>query len=272
MNRRVERRAFLAGSVAALGATVNASLGADEAAAPATGSRQYYELRILRLQRGPMVARAEKYLAEALIPAMGRLGAGPIGVFNVAVGPQSPSLFVLVTHPSAESAVTASSKLIDDPHYREAAADFMKAPPTDPPYLNIEAQLLAAASFMPALEVPAGVAKKEPRLFELRTYRSHSKAAARKKLEMFGPGGELAIFRKAGLAPVFFGETLYGPLMPSLTYMVVFPDDAGRQKAWSAFGGDPDWHKLSTTPGYTDPEIVADISNLLLRPTSYSQI
>ena len=38
------------------------------------------------------------------------------------------------------------------------------------------------------------------------------------------------------------------------------------------FGGDPEWRKLSSTPGYTDPEIVSNINNVLLRPASYSQI
>jgi hypothetical protein len=47
---------------------------------------------------------------------------------------------------------------------------------------------------------------------------------------------------------------------------------AERDKNWSAFGSDPEWKKLSTTPGYGDAEIVSNISNLFLRPTSYSQI
>ena len=33
-----------------------------------------------------------------------------------------------------------------------------------------------------------------------------------------------------------------------------------------------EWKKLSATPGFTDPEIVSNISNVYLRPTAYSQI
>ena len=47
---------------------------------------------------------------------------------------------------------------------------------------------------------------------------------------------------------------------------------AAKDAAWSKFGTDPEWKKLSTTPGYTDPEIVSNISNVLLRPAPYSQI
>jgi hypothetical protein len=54
--------------------------------------------------------------------------------------------------------------------------------------------------------------------------------------------------------------------------MLVYEDMAAHDKHWGAFGADPEWKKLSSTPGYTDPEIVSNISNLYLRPTAYSQI
>jgi hypothetical protein len=109
------------------------------------------------------------------------------------------------------------------------------------------------------------------RLFELRTYESHSKKANQKKIEMFNEG-ELAIFRRAGLAPVFFGETLIGPKQPNLIYLLAFDDMAAHDKCWAAFGGDPEWKKLSSTPGYTDAEIVTNISNVFLKPMACSQI
>jgi hypothetical protein len=92
-----------------------------------------------------------------------------------------------------------------------------------------------------------------------------------KKIEMFNEG-ELAIFRRAGLAPVFFGEALAGPKLPNLTYLIVFDDMAAHDRCWGAFGRDPAWRKLSTTPGYTDAEIVCNISNVFLRPLAGSQI
>jgi hypothetical protein len=124
---------------------------------------------------------------------------------------------------------------------------------------------------VPKLEVPTQTREGKGRIFELRTYESHSKGANWKKIEMFDVG-ETALFRKAGLAPVFFGETLIGSRIPNLTYMLVFDDLAARDKAWRSFAGDPEWKKLSSTPGFTDPEIVTDISNQILRPAAYSQI
>jgi hypothetical protein len=71
---------------------------------------------------------------------------------------------------------------------------------------------------------------------------------------------------------VFFGNTVFGTRMPSLTYMLTFTDLAELTARWAAFGSDPEWKKLSQQPGYTDPEIVSNISNLYLSPLSCSQI
>jgi hypothetical protein len=69
---------------------------------------------------------------------------------------------------------------------------------------------------------------------------------------------------------VFFGETVIGAKMPSLTYMLTFTDMAARDAAWSAFGKDPDWKALSGDPQYRDN--VSAITDIILQPTSYSQL
>jgi hypothetical protein len=90
-------------------------------------------------------------------------------------------------------------------------------------------------------------------------------------MEMFN-SAEIAIFRRTGLRPVFFGETMVGSDMPSLTYLLVFADMEERARSWAAFVADPEWKKLAATPGYTDPEIVSNITNVILSPAPYSQI
>ena len=44
------------------------------------------------------------------------------------------------------------------------------------------------------------------------------------------------------------------------------------RKAEAFFRDSPDWKKLSSTQGYTDPEIVSNITTVFLRPAAYSQI
>jgi hypothetical protein len=60
--------------------------------------------------------------------------------------------------------------------------------------------------------------------------------------------------------------------MPNLVYMLVHDNMAGREKSWDAFRTDAEWRKLSQTPGFTDPEIVTNITTVFLRPAAYSQI
>jgi hypothetical protein len=83
---------------------------------------------------------------------------------------------------------------------------------------------------------------------------------------------ELAIFRRVGLTPVFFASALAGAAMPNLTYMLVFPDEAGRKAAWDRFRGDPEWVKLRAVPEYADKQIVSKITNLVLTPVAYSEV
>jgi len=140
---------------------------------------------------------------------------------------------------------------------------------SDPAFVRVESTLLRAFAAMPTLEPSAGAGTATRGVFELRTYESHSNRAALNKLKMFN-AGEVPIFRKAGLTPVFFGETLIGPKMPSLTYMVTFPDMAARDAGWARFGQDPEWKTLSADPQYRDN--VSAISDIILQPTPYSQI
>ena len=131
---------------------------------------------------------------------------------------------------------------------------------------------MSAFDAFPAVEVPSGPLAVPGRVFELRTYESHNENAGLKKIEMFEKGGEIGIFRRVGLTPVFFSRTSAGPRMPSLVYMLVHENMAAREKSWSTFAADPDWRKLAQTAGYTDPEIVTNITTVFLRPAAYSQI
>jgi hypothetical protein len=272
----MDRREFVSAVGGATWLSAGTLAQAWQGSPPARDSErasEYYELRRYRLRRGPGQAVIDTYLKTAALPAWQRAGAGPIGVFSVAIGPDSPTLYVLLVHKSLEALTSLPERLTADAEYEKAAAPYLNAAATAPAFVRIDASLMRPFEGMPKLELPFGGGDnaKRSRIFELRTYESHSEKAAKKKIEMFNRG-EIAIFRRAGLTPVFFGETLVGANMPNLTYLLVYEDMAAHDKQWSAFGADPEWKKLSTTPGYTDPEIVANISNIYLRPTAYSQI
>jgi len=265
----MKRRDFLAASSAAgLGGVLSQSVSGQ--AGEKKTDRQLLELRLYHMLPGNKRKVLSDFLANAVIPACSRIGMGPIGVFEPIHGADSLTLFVLFPHKSFESVVTSASRIMTDPEFQKAAETFYNLPLSDPPYLRVESSLMLAFEQMPAVEVPSLVAEKKPRIFEMRIYESHTGKAAKRKVEMFNKGGEIAIFRKAGLQPVFFGETLVGPRIPNLTYMVWFPDNAAREKAWDTFRNDPDWKKLSGDAYYADT--VSNITDLLLRPTAYSQL
>jgi len=234
-----------------------------------------YEWRQFSLRTGASPRRLDDFLQNALIPASNRLGHSPIGVFQVTFGLPTPTVFVLTpsTAPGgAESLFAREAKLDRDEAFMRGAAPYLDATAADPVYVRQDVSLLSAFPQFPHISVPAATASKGPRLFELRTYESHNERAHRAKVKMFAEMGEIDIFRRAGLTPVFFSRTVAGPRMPSLVYMLVHENMAAREKSWSAFSSDPDWRKLSQTPGFTDPEIVSNITTVFLRPAAYSQI
>ncbi|MBN2317183.1 MAG: NIPSNAP family protein, partial [Sedimentisphaerales bacterium] len=212
------------------------------------GDREYLEFREYHLHVGSKKDQVGNFLRRVGIPAMNRIGIGPVGVFTAMYGPNKPTLYVLLVHKSIETAVNSASLLMADDDYRKAGAEYVDAPLSEPAYVRMESSLMVAFKNMPKVEVP----DKKSRIFELRTYESHSIKANKKKIEMFNEGGEIAIFRKTGLQPVFFGETLIGPKMPNLTYMLVFDDMADRDAKWNVFRVDPAWKKLSGDPAYKD--------------------
>lgn len=272
----MERRAFLAASTAAAISTtpgLAASSGAEPSApAPAGGAAPVvYELRRYRMHTGTMATRLGAYVKDALVPALGRLGIGPVGVFNVAVG-EGPTLHVLIPHKEAGSVLTLVDRLSKDAEYLKAAEPLRGLPSGDPPYIRVDSTLSVGVPTFPGIEKPAGPSAGASRLFELRTYRSHSVLGHRKKVEMFEQGGELGIFKRVGLETVFFARDVVGAGLPSLTYMLVFADSAAREKSWDVFRQDPEWLKLRAQPGYADAEIVSGITSTILRPAEGSQL
>jgi hypothetical protein len=260
----MDRREFLAATaVAAVSPRPHLNTLSQSAA------RQYIELRRYHLLPGTKQRAFDAFIGDAAIPAMNRAGVGRVGAFNVVYGENAPSLLLVLTHQTLDSVVSLRDRLASDAVYARAGAAILDAPMSDPAFVRVESTLLRAFDAMPTLEPSAGAGAATPRIFELRTYQSHSDRAALNKLKMFN-AGEVPIFRRTGLTPVFFGETVVGAKMPSLTYMLTFSDMSARDAAWGKFGQDPAWKTLSADPQYRDN--VSAISDIILQPTAYSQI
>lgn len=248
---------------------MQAAAGTPLLAVPNENSKlHYYELRYIHGRNGTQPGRTNEFLAKHWMPAAKRLGIGPVGVFQPVIGEQSPFTLVLTPFDSFGAVETMLPRMLADSAFASAYEQYNQP---DPGFSREETSILKAFDSLPGIMLPAGDASHGPRLFELRTYESNNALSLRRKVKMFNEG-EIGIFQRLGMMPVFFGETIAGRNQPSLTYMLAYDSLAAREKVWNAFMGDPEWQKLRATPGYSDAEIVSNISNMILRPAPYSGI
>lgn len=264
----MDRRQWIKGSaLAAAAATVNTGLLQAQGTATASG-REYYLIRRYKLNSGPQAAVAAKYFQEALLPALGRMGLGPVGVMALTYGSETPTTFVIIPSTDLTKLAQLDLLLAQDEAFTKAAGAFWSVTAPLPPFERVSSSLSIAFEGFPKLMVPA----KEPRILQLRTYESPTYAAHVRKVEMFHKG-EFDFFAQAGAKNVFFSDNLIGARGPSLTYMLAHKDLAAMDANWKAFAAVPGWIKLSHDPRYaTDPPTVSGVDNLVLTPAPYSQI
>jgi hypothetical protein len=249
--------------------TASALLGLESRAA--TTSNTYLEIKTWRFHNSAedQPARVADYLESGLAPSLARAGAKLAGAFSNVIGPDGPYYVTLTQYASLGVMQEALSKLaLDDLHQRELQKLSTGAPL---PFVRVESSLLRSFDGMPEPAVSDPSEKRPPRIFELRTYESQSFVTLARKVAMFN-NGEMQIFQRLQMRPVFFGETIVGPRQPNLMYMLSYDDLDAHDKLWHAFGTDPEWKKLSSQPPLKDSEIVANISNVILRPLTFSAI
>jgi hypothetical protein len=273
MRRREFLRAGLAASAAAMAERAARSQSGSSAAesGPTSKGRQYYELRKYLLRRDAQVQVTTKYLSDALVPALNRMGIGPVGAFTVDIGPETPTVYLLLPSENLETLVGAGLRLREDATFLAAAEPFWSEPDTSPAFERVESTLLIAFAGWPQLVVPPPTATKGKRVFQLRSYESASERDHVRKVEMF-QSGEFEAFQRAGFWRVFFGDALIGERLPHLTYMLSFPDLEHMNAMWDAFRNDSGWKKLQADPRFSYDQLVVNITNLVLSPTAYSQV
>jgi hypothetical protein len=269
----MKRRGFLSaglslGAASAIGvASMNEAFGQ---ASVANGNVQYFEWIRYHLHTGSKQGIVADYYRDTAIPALNKAGIKNVGVFNVKNGPNSPTLHVIIPHPSLESVVTLNDKLLEDSSFVQSGKRFLESPSSDTAFVRMEKSILKAFTNLPEIQIPEQKKQNKSRIFQVRIYESPNLTAAKKKIHMFNEGGEIAVFKKTGLQPVLFGEMIAGDKMPCLVYMLAFDNTETMAKNWSVFVNDPDWIALRDNPYYADT--VSCINDWLWTPASCSQI
>jgi hypothetical protein len=265
MTQNIQRRDFLAGSIAAAAALTTSDTSRVSAADPAA-KQEFYELRIYRNGDAAKQKVALNFVEGALCPALNRQGIDRIGIFQN-VDEKDASVYVVIPYASLDQLAMQNDKLEKDEAYHKAAADYFALPKDDTAFTRIESRLLRAFKGMAVLEAPAK--KSVSQMVELRIYESHNEHLAKLKVEMFNEG-EIDIMRDVKLAPVFFGETLISNDVPNLTYMLSAESEEAHKEHWNGFRKHPEWDRMKKLARYQGT--VSKIVSITMKPTEGSQI
>lgn len=268
----MNRRRFIA-SLCSVGAAFVAVSNVSAQEAPATGKREFVEIRTYTCSSLEKRDKLIEVFDAALIPALNRQGVKSVGVFwtngevNDGNGAYATNVFVVIPHPDAESLATGDQRLLADARFMKDAAPMFEAPMKDPLYDACSSSLLYTFATLPQVKQ---VTRSAERLLQLRIYNSYTIERNAKKISMFEQGGEIGVFRACGMQPVLFGQALAGDKLANLTYMLGFENKEAKETAWKTFKSHPEWLKLKADPQYKDT--ANKITNIVLRPSKASQL
>ena len=233
-------------------------------------SREFYQIKTYIFKTDQQVQTTDKFLKEAYLPGLKKLGIKNIGVFKPKPNATDTikKIIVLIPFSSMSQFLGLEEKLAKDKTYLNAGADYLNATYKQAPYVRIESVLLKAFTDHPIMTTPALNSPKANRVYELRSYESATEAIYKNKVDMFNAGGEIKLFNRLAFNAVFYGEVISGAKMPNLMYMTTFADQASRDEHWKAFSASPEWKGLLAMEKYKNN--ISHIDITFLYPTDYS--
>jgi hypothetical protein len=258
----MERRTFLH-SVAGAG------LLSQTAAAQEPGRRtRLYRIDYYYYRQGNQAARLNQFLSSQMPLLVKHCRA--VGVFNAVFAPRLQTTMVLTGHAGFDDFLASGGAIESDDGYRKAFEEYEQLGKGEPPVDSSQRILLTATDFSPEI-VPLAEKPKSPRYFELRIYHSPTLHQLHMVHERFA-GPEIKIFHRCGIHPILYADTLVGPDLPNLVYLIPFASQADREKAWDAFAADPEWQKVRADSAARGGQIVDNNNISLWRAAVYSPI
>ena len=233
-------------------------------------SREFYQITVYHFTSADQEVVIDKYLENALLPALHRRGIKSVGVFKARANDTSADkrIFVLVPLKRIEEVGNLNDRLLEDQQYLQNGKEYFDATFDKVPYTRMENIVLRAFELAPKMNVPNLTTPKSDHVYELRSYESGTEKLYRNKVQMFNQGGEVKLFDRLKFNAVFYGEVVAGSHMPNLMYMTSFENMQERDAHWKTFGADPEWKQLSGLPQYQKNVSKADI--MLLKAADYS--
>lgn len=219
-----------------------------------------------QLRNGSEVSRMNDWLGKNLVPAIGKMHAGPVLVLEAVFAPHVPTIMMYKGYSAFDQIASEREKLAADPALKAA---YSKAEAgSEQLFESLESSILELTSFSPVI---TETKQDKPRFFEVRTYHAPTEWQFRALLDrMSGPTTK--IFKAHGIEPLFYSSTLFGPNRPNFAYMIPWDTLEARQKAWDAFGADPEWVKARKDSIDKSGQIVAMNDIEIYRATAYSPL
>lgn len=245
-------------------------------AAPAAGGlvqgsspeRRCVEMILFNSQIGPPSARLESWAKEVFAPFLAKNSFPAWGCFSLELGVGTPQIMILIEHESVGRMHQRWASLRSGEEFRQVMRKIDEG--NAPVFDSEEKRLLLLTPYSPSL-VQASGKQASPRFFELRVYHSPTYRQLAAVHERFS-GPEIKIFHRVGIHPILFAEPLYGPDLPNVTYLTPFASLEAREKAWKAFGEDPEWQRVRADSISKAGDIVTRTHRLIYRATPYSAI
>ena len=237
--------------------------------AGATGEKRtgFYVLETFYLQQGSQVTRMHEYFSKVVLPAFERVRhTGPVIYLESLIAPHMPQVVAIYGFQSLDEMWGVHTRIMQD---AESVKSLEQWDSGDAPFEQQSSVLLQASDYSPEIVTPAE--PKTSRIFELRVYHSPTWRQLKALHERFA-GPEVRIFHRVGVHPMLYSSTLIGPNMPNLTYLIPFENLAAREKAWDAFGADPEWIKVRKESIERHGQVSSVIQISLFRATAYSPI
>jgi hypothetical protein len=259
----MDRRSFLHSLAAPAVAAEMQSAGGAQTAAPRT---RLYRIDYCYYRQGDQGTRLNQFLS--LQTPLFLKHTRVFGVFSAVMAPHTQTTMVLSGYSGMEEMSAASSRIEADSGYQKAHAELESG--AEPPFDSAQTVLLAATSFSPEIAMPAEKPK-APRYFELRVYHSPTQRQQGLLHERFA-GHEIEIFHRVGVRPILYADTIVGPDLPNMTYVIPFASLAEREAAWDKFAADPEWVKVRAESVAKGGQIVSYNQISLWRATAYSPI
>jgi hypothetical protein len=241
---------------------------AQTSAGSAATKTRFYVLDQMFLKNGSQLPRLHEFTSKTLLPVLNEVHSGPKLYLESVVAPHMPQFAAIYGFDSLEHLWSTYRKVHEHAELRKQFDAFERA--SEPPFEHQTSTLLEAADYSTDV-TPLSPPPEKPRIFELRVYHSPTTWQLTALHERF-KNQEIKIFRRVGVHPILYGSTIFGSNVPNLTYLTPFDSLGARERAWNAFGADPEWRKVSRESAEKNGQISIVYQIALYRAAPYSPI